>query len=75
MDDDDGGRRCPPPAPLPGVFGYESEFKVGNEDVEEKRVRSIIAHLNEESSSIIVVVEPPSPNPVIIHISPRGRQR
>ena len=50
MDDNDGGRRCPPPAPLPGVFGSESKLEVGNEEGEEKKGRiNHRSHLNSES--------------------------
>ena len=61
MDDDDGGRRCPPPAPLPGVFGNKSELEDGNEEGEEKKGR--INHRSHLNSKLLGYPRPPPTRP------------
>ena len=61
MDNNDGGRRCPPPAPLPGVFGDETMLEVGNEEGEEKKGR--INHRSHLDSESLGYPQPPPTRP------------
>ena len=61
QNDNGGSHRCPPPAPLPGVFGDECELEVGNDEGEEKKGR--VNHHSHLDSELLGYPQPPPTRP------------